>query len=146
MVGSTFIVALLAVATIVPVVLIGFGVGAAAYQAGGEEAAVPFVILIVVLSLPLIFYVFLGLSLAPEAVAIEGYTAVESIKRSWSIVKGNRLRLLLYYIVTGIVAFLGLFACCIGVIFTSTLVYIAYMDSYLRLVRPIEEQSAWTVS
>src|SRR5262249_47725387 len=84
--------------------------------------------------LPVIAYVALGLSLAPCAVAIEGMSATEAISRSWTLVRGHRLQLFLYFFVLGV---LELICCCtlfLATMFTS----VAYFESYVQLVREKE--------
>jgi hypothetical protein len=95
------------------------------------------------LGLPIFIYVALGLSLVPQAVALEGLDATQALERSWTLVKGNRLQLLFFYVVTGVFSMLGFLACCVGVFFTSALSYAANAEAYLRLVRVRETQANW---
>ena len=97
----------------------------------------------VIVWLPCFFYVVLGLSLVPQAVALERMDAIGALERSWTLVKGNRLRLLLFYVVTGVFSLLGFLACCVGVFLTSALAYAANAEAYLRLVRSQETQANW---
>ncbi len=89
------------------------------------------------------FYVWLGVSLTDQAVALEGLPPVEAVKRSWSLVSGHRLMLLLFYIVTGIFSALGFCLCCIGLLWTGTLAETARTDGYLALVRG--DRSDWWI-
>jgi hypothetical protein len=88
-------------------------------------------------------YVLLGLILTPQAVALEGLGAPQALTRSWSLARGQRWRLLLYYLVLWLVTCLGFFACCVGVFATASLAYTALNESYLRLIRSEAEQEAW---
>jgi hypothetical protein len=88
-------------------------------------------------------YVWLGISLTGQAVALEGLPPVDALKRSWSLVSGNRWMLLLFCIVNWIVYVIGYCFCCIGVFFTGTLSLAAWSDAYLALVRP--ERTGWWV-
>jgi len=97
------------------------------------------------LYLPILLYVFLGLALMPEACAIEGMGASDALRRSWGLASGHRLILLAYYVVLVLFTLLGLLACCVGVLFTGALVYVANYESYLRLVRSEEEQAGWLI-
>jgi hypothetical protein len=97
----------------------------------------------VVVWLPVFLYVTLGISLADQAVALEGAQPVESVKRSWALVHGHRWMLLLYLIVGGIFSLLGLCLCCIGIFLTGTLFHVARSESYLALVRGSERASWW---
>jgi hypothetical protein len=92
---------------------------------------------------PLFLYVVLGISLADQAVALEGAQPVDSLKRSWSLVSGHRLMLFLYYFVGAVFTLLGFCACCIGVLLTGSLVQVARSESYLALVRGTERSSWW---
>ena len=96
-----------------------------------------------VLWLPFFIYVALGLSLIPLAVAVERMTPIAAFSRSWELVRGNRMQLFVFYLVTGIFTLLGLLACCIGVLFTGALAQAATVDAYLRLVRASEDQAGW---
>ena len=96
-----------------------------------------------VVTFPVWAYVGLGLSLADQAVALEGAQPVESLKRSWSIVHGHRWMLLLYWIVGALFSMLGLCLCCVGVFLTGTLFHVARSESYLALVRGQERAGWW---
>jgi hypothetical protein len=76
-------------------------------------------------------YVWLGVALTDQAVALEGHPPVEALKRSWSLVSGHRLMLLLFCIVNWIFGALGFCLCCIGVFLTGTLALAARSDAYL---------------
>jgi hypothetical protein len=89
----------------------------------------------VVVWLPLFVYVTLGVSLAVQAVAIEGAKPTEALRRSWTIASGNRLRLLVYWLALWIFALIGLCFCCVGILFTDALTLIAANESYVQLVR-----------
>ena len=113
-------------------------------MAWGGGATVALVLCLVYL--PLWIYVGLGLSLMPEATAIEGLGPVDALKRSWELAAGRRLTLLLYFIVTQLFGLLGFLACCVGVLLTGPMVEIAYYESYLRYIRSSEDQEQWLVS
>jgi len=88
-------------------------------------------------------YVGLGVCLAGRAVAIEGLPPPAALRRSWDLVRGHRVRLGTYYCVLWVVGVLGIFLCCIGVVFSATLASVAHNESYLRLVRSAQDQSGW---
>ena len=92
---------------------------------------------------PAFLYVALGISLAEQAVALEGLQPVESLKRSWSLVSGHRLMLLLYWVVTGIFTSLGVCLCFFGLFVTGTMALTARSESYLALVRGGERSGWW---
>jgi len=93
--------------------------------------------------LPIFFYVWLGLLLADQAVALEGLQPVDSIRRSWSLVQGHRWMLLWYSIVTGLFAAVGLCACCIGIFLTGSMTEVAKSESFLALTRGGERGGWW---
>jgi len=145
MVVATFLQGLAGFAGVVPMLLvIGLavlvGVGLESEVLGFTIGGIGFLVW-----LPFFVYLVLGISLVPLAVAVERNNPIEAFSRSWELVRGNRLRLLLFHIVTAIFALLGLLACCVGVLFTSALTYAANADAYLRLVRSREVQTDWVV-
>jgi hypothetical protein len=88
-------------------------------------------------------YFVLGLTLFRPAVALEGLGATASITRSWELSHGNRLRLLLYWIVIAVFTALGICLCCVGVFLTATMGRIAEFESYLALVKPDVYARSW---
>lgn len=92
---------------------------------------------------PIVIYIGLGVALSDQAVALEGLQPVDSIRRSWSLVRGHRWMLLWYSIVTGIFAVIGLCACCIGIVLTGTMTEIAKSESFLALTRGKEYEGWW---
>lgn len=96
--------------------------------------------------LPVLFYVVLGLALVMPAVALDGLSPFEALKRSWTLVGGNRWQLVLYVIVLAITHVLGICLCCVGVFLTGTLGQIAWNESYLALTRGAERSTWWIAS
>jgi hypothetical protein len=88
-------------------------------------------------------YIVLGLTLADQAVALDGLQPVESIQRSWSLVSGNRLMMFWFWLATGIFTALGFCLCCIGIFLTGTMAQIARSESYLALTRGGERSGWW---
>lgn len=136
MIVTRILSALVVVAAFLPLVAI---VLSAVLLAEREIVPTPLVVMLGIAVglayVPVIFYFGLGVSLAPAAVAIEGMRPTEAMSRSWSLVRGHRLQLLLYHIVLVLFASLGLLACCVGVFATSAIAEAATFESYLRLVR-----------
>ncbi|MBL8858163.1 MAG: hypothetical protein JNL28_06660 [Planctomycetes bacterium] len=97
----------------------------------------------VLLYLPVLMYVVLGFSLSVQAVAIEGLAPTAALRRSWSLVHGNRLRILLYWIVMIVFTLLGFCLCCIGMLWTGAMAQVAANDSYLALVKSDEYAGSW---
>ena len=89
-------------------------------------------------------YVWLGMGLMTNAVAVEGFGPIDAFLRSWSLARGNRLRLLGYRGVLALVARAGILACAVGVLPTFALAAAADVESYVRLVRG-DEQEGWAL-
>jgi len=146
MVLTTLLQTVLTFAAVLPLmlgVLIVVGVARATEAQGVGPVVVVTMVLLLLGYLPVLLYIGLGLSLMPEATAIEGLSATEAMHRSWGLVRGNRLQLLVYYLVLALFGMLGILACCVGVLITESLVQIGQYESYLRLVRPVEDQTNW---
>jgi hypothetical protein len=135
--GAIYVVAALPVIGLGGAVAL-FGVGFDRPELGGLGLA-----LIVLLWIPFMIYLALGLSLAPQAVALEGLNPIQAVRRSWTLVSGNRLWLILFGLVFGLVNIAGLCACGVGLLITVPLTYAASSEAYLRLVRSREEQGNW---
>lgn len=96
-----------------------------------------------VLYAPVLAYVWLGIVLSDQAVALEGLQPVDSIRRSWSLARGHRWMLFWYSLVTGIFAALGICACCVGIFLTGTMAEVARSESFLSLTRGAERDGWW---
>lgn len=83
--------------------------------------------------LPFFCWIFLGVVLIPEAVAIEGWGPFDALARSWSLTRGRRLHLFFYTLCTTIAALIGCCGCIPGMIFTYSWVTVAWYESYVRL-------------
>ena len=144
MVGSRLLCGLIVVASFLPY---GFFVLVAAVVTDGFEREGALGALILsggfVLYLPVIVYVGLGVALADQAVALEGRLAVDSIKRSWSLVSGHRWMLLWFSIVTGVFALLGVCLLCLGIFLTGTLAEVAKSEAFLALTRGEDRRGWW---
>jgi hypothetical protein len=88
-----------------------------------------------------IIYIFLGFYLMEGAVVFEERSPVEALKRSWSLVRGNRWRLVWFGLVSVFVTLLGLVACCVGVIATGAVARLAAPEAFLRLTA--DEGTTW---
>ena len=143
MVAATFLQAIASFAAVIPmglIVLLAVLVGSGT---DNEAMGIGIGVVGALLWLPFFIYIALGLSLISLAVAVERLNPIEAFGRSWELVRGNRLQLFLFYLVTAVFTLLGLLACCVGVLFTSALAYTASADAYLRLVRANEDQAGW---
>lgn len=93
---------------------------------------------------PIWFFVFLGLVLVEQAVAVESLAPVAALQRSWEVAKGNRFSLLVFLIVTFLVQLAGLLACCVGVLFTAAWSYTAWYEAYIRFALPAPAEGMWS--
>ncbi len=143
MVLARILVGLVYLATCVPIVaaIVVFAVLTHGFHRR-EELALLLFPTVVIWIVPAI-YVWLGISLTDQAVALEGLSPTDALKRSWSLVSGHRLMLLLFWIVESIVSCLGFCLCCFGVFLTGTLGWAARSDAYLALVRGSDRASWW---
>jgi hypothetical protein len=129
--------------TLLPLVFIVGGPIVLGHLGDLEPLGIVVGILLGLAYLPIWIYLALGLALVEPAVALEGKDPVEALRRSWQIARGNRIQLLIYFVVCWIVAFLGLLCCFIGVLFTSTWTAIARYESYVRFALATPEGGAW---
>jgi hypothetical protein len=143
MVLSRILCVLVGIACVLPFLLLVIAIGILTKGFERHEGLILLLIPGLVVWLPIVLYVVLGISLADQAVALEGAQPVESLKRSWSLVHGHRWMLLLYLIVGGLFSMLGFCLCCIGVFLTGTLFHVARSESYLALVRGQERATWW---
>ncbi len=99
-------------------------------------------------------YVGLGLSLGAHVIVIEGQDVASALRRSWALVEGNRVHLLIFYIVMLVVrvasAAVGLLACCVGTVVTGALGLavgeVAFTDAFLRHTRPQTETDGYAAA
>ncbi len=82
-------------------------------------------------------WVALGLAFAPYYVVDRGMGVREAIAESFRVARGQRVPLLFFFVVGGIVVYLGVFACCVGTLVTAPLFGVATAFVYTRfLPRP----------
>lgn len=84
---------------------------------------------------PCSIYVWLGLYFGNHAVALDDASVVGAVERSWELVRGHRLWLLLYLVVTGLVWAIGMCFCCVGIFLTRAVVDTARTEAYLLATR-----------
>ncbi len=104
-------------------------------------------LLILALVLPALIYVMLGLGLGSVAISLDRLGTMEALDRSWSLAKGNRFRLFVFGLVNGIfagvAAFVGMLACCVGILATGPaatgVVFCAQANAWLMLTRDDHE-------
>jgi hypothetical protein len=79
-------------------------------------------------------YVSLGLSFVPQLPAFEDLGVVATMRRSWSLASGHRLRLLLHRVALWVLVGIG--ACtCVGLLAVGPIVNVSRIESYLALTR-----------
>lgn len=87
---------------------------------GGREGAVALILagvfLIFLLWLPTFLFIQPALVLGDRAVVLDGRGPLEALDLCWSMVSGHRLSIILYLLASAGVNFLGILACCVGVI------------------------------
>ena len=144
MVLARLFAGLIQLAAFLPFAVVLGGVAwALSERAIDDEVAIAAFVVVGLLAAIVSIYVGLGVSMTAQAVALEDLSPADALRRSWSIARGHRWRLLLYWIVVGLFALLGLCACCIGVLFTAALARIAATESFLALTRGAERPTWW---
>lgn len=97
--GTSIICGLIVLASMVP----GFVIMVAGVVSSGA-VGVALVIVGAVLLIVLVFYFTLKLWVSDAACVVGGYGAVESVKRSWNLTKGNFWRILAIVLLTGLIS------------------------------------------
>ena len=122
---------------LIPVgLLVGTVVAAAAFARPDEDTAATIAIVaVLVLLVPLLWYVlgffFAGYELAYD----DSVGAWESIVRGWRLVSGARLSTFGVMILAGLLGMLGILACCIGIVASLSLAYTLLAGLFLTLRR-----------
>jgi hypothetical protein len=80
-------------------------------------------------------YVWLGLYFGHHAVALDEAGTMQAVEMAWDLARGNRLWMLLYLFVTGVIWLAGHCLCCVGVFATRALVDTARTEAYLFATR-----------
>ncbi len=113
-----------------------FAAGAFAGSGADEDAvAIGVLVAVLVLAVPLVWYV-LGFFFAGYELAYDDEVgAWESIVRGWRLVSGARLATFGVMILAGLLGFLGILACCIGIIPSLSLAYVLLAGLFLTLRR-----------
>lgn len=129
---------LLALIFAVPVLVVGgVAVGVAFVLGGfdGNEAVMAGVFgLALLLALPVIFYYGLPLYLLQPAIAYEeSRSPMELIRHCYTLAKGERLSILGVSLAGGLVVFVGLLACCVGIFPATALFQLLLAGLYLAL-------------
>ena len=96
-------------------------------------------IFMVLVAVPVVVYVGLGLFFGGYVVALDGSGAMDALRRSWDLVRGNRLQLFVFLLVMGVVHMAGILACCVGIFVTRAITNVATTEAYLLFTRPAGE-------
>jgi len=98
------------------------------------------------LTVPIAWYVGLGLYFGNHAVALDNAGVMGALERSWDLARGNRLWLTLYLLVTWVVWVVGMCLCCVGIIVTRAIVDVARTEAYLLATRDsASSDELWTL-
>ncbi|HJN77793.1 MAG TPA: hypothetical protein QGF58_27995 [Myxococcota bacterium] len=120
---------------------------------GLEEEALMLIggLLMFFIGLPVMWYVGYGLYLGDHALVLEGRSPMDALDRTWTLAKGNRLRLFLFNFVLQLVAvcatLVGLCLCIVGVIATAptarAVIDVGLTESFLMHTRGEEQAKTW---
>jgi hypothetical protein len=132
--ASLFAGAYLAIALVVAVVRSGEPTLDALFSApSGWEAATPFLIAGAIAIVPA-FYLFTPFYFVPVELALgERIGAVGAIRNCFAVLRGERLSAIGVLIMTGVVTFIGVLACCVGFVPAFGLATLLYAGVYLAL-------------
>lgn len=119
------------VASMLPFVIPGI----VAMIVAGSNSTVAVVLLLAGVGLAFIPYFYILLAFSPSLYLIvdRNAGALESLQLSREVTAGNKLQLLLVWIVGGFVYLLGFLACCVGVFFTGPLFGMIITVAYLSM-------------
>ena len=140
---ARFLKALVGACALLPIGVIAGGPIVLGELLGQEELGILAGVLLGLLYVPIWIYILLGLVLVEAAVALEAKDPVQALQRSWQIASGNRIQLLLFWVVTYVVGFSGVCLCCVGVLFTGAWTSVALVESYARFALPAPEGGWW---
>ena len=136
LVGLASILAVLPLGILIGLVIF-IGVSAEAMDGGAMGAPsglfVAIAFLMALVGVFVSIYVGMGLVLSEAALLYEDREPVDAVKRSWTMAKGNRLRLFAFVLVNVLFTLAGLFLCCVGVIATGTIARFAIFEAFLQL-------------
>lgn len=89
-------------------------------------------------------YVGLGLYFADNAASLENMGPGAALRRSFELAKTRRWSMLLFVMISSLIAFAGVFACCVGLLITAPLGMAMKAEAFLMLTRT--DTADWWVS
>jgi hypothetical protein len=93
----------------------------------------PFLLIAFLVAVVPLYWLYFAIVLIPMEIVYGNAGAWESIQRAFAIAKGFRLSIFGYSFVGGLVAMVGILACCIGVIPAAALAQLLIASLYLSL-------------
>ena len=131
----------------VGILLVGCGIPAliGGLAAGEDGAGIGAVVGVAICMIPLII-IGLMVSQYQYLIVDQDMDAMESLRVSMQITKGNKLSLFLLGIVGGVIVFVGVLAFCVGFIFALPLVYVMGATAYLAMTGQLPGESESTTS
>lgn len=119
--------------------------GAVGYQEGWTAAVAALVaggVVCVIGALAELWFVGLGLLLAPYAAAVEQCSPIDALQRSWEAAARARVTLFVLVLVGGLAAMVGLLVFCIGTIPVQAVYQAGLVGAWLLYARPAREMRA----
>ncbi len=98
-----------------------------------KGAGIGVIVIGVLAVFPVIYYFALPLMFATMELVYGDTTPVESIRRAFIIAKGHRWSIVGFSFISGLVAMVGVLACCVGIIPAMGLAYMLLVGLYLAL-------------
>ncbi len=132
------------------------GIGLLIAGAAGEESPALLaagVLLLLLLAVPASIYVSLGLTMGELAITLEGRGVLDALERSWSLARGRRLSLLIFFVVFGIAQFIaaivGICLLCVGALVTvpamRSIYEVAFTEGFMLITRGEEAGRGWAI-
>ena len=117
-----------------------------AFLAGG-------IVLMLLIAVPGSIYVSLGLTMGELAITLEGVGAMGALDRSWSLAKGRRVGLFVFFLVFGIAniiaAIVGICLLCVGWFITvpamRSIYETAFTEGFMLITQGREASQSWAV-
>jgi hypothetical protein len=94
-----------------------------------------------------------GLAFGGEAITFDGLSVMDALARSWDLARGNRIQMIIFFVVLGLVNaaawVAGMCLCCVGMFVTGPLARggtdLAATEAYLILTRGPEIADDWAL-